>query len=999
MSLPAPKLDDRTWSSLVEESKLRIAAKCPDWTDFNASDPGMALVEVMAWMTETALYRLNRVPDLNYIKYLELIGVRLQPARPASTWVFFDVQPSAGETAVPAGTRISTRAQSGREPVAFVTRQDLHLTSSQIKKTASRYGSPEQDVILNLHGETPWESDLFSLSEADRARAVVVAHNFYLGDPTLARFGSQTLLEVHVQLEGSTANYPLMLEWQAWTGESWNPIPLESERDETQGFMKSGTIVFEKLPLMKKCSFEKLQLQQIGNAPRKNDDKTEVFWLRAHLGGSTAQVQPLLLKLQRRIKSNGCVTMPHLALAKTPPQKLPEKTAEKIPFRLVDLPAHPLDLNADASLFGAEVIKDSLFFLSSELFQHGGAEIDIEFKLRTPLNIELCEAFEIDWEYQSSGKGWKTFGKNGLGERIETMSGFHDGTKAFTQSGKVTFTCPEDLVQTDIGGQPGWFIRARVDQAAFKHGAKVEIRASSVLLGYKGKFQPWGHCISENYSEITNHSPVDPFEPFFISRPQSPAFYICLDRRPTPEGGPYQLFLEVIPQEGGIQGSNVLWEYSTTERHWAALDVRHDSTGGIANSGMVQFVANRGWSEATHFDQPGYWLRVRWELSQFLKSPRLKRVLLNGVEVEQTTTLEHILGSSDGSADQSFSLNSSVLDNPELWVRETDESPENIREVLKLGKYAVEDKDFRKDKDKGWWVKWTEVETFHTSMVRDFHHPVRHFTANLETGTFTFGDAEYGSIPPPLSNNIKVVYRVTQGARGNVGSEVITVIDTSLKNITGVRNYHPAQDGSDPESIEKAKMRGPWQLRHQGRAVTEEDFVRLAERASQQVGKAYCYERDNLICVVVVPKDEGLAPCPSRPLIDHVTAYLNARKLINTRLRVEPPKYKKISVQIDVALKPSFGGLFSDVADKIKAALNDFVHPLIGLEDNTGWERGRALHDSELYYLIESLPEVDWVDRLELRSSDTQSPERRIELDPDFSFPTFDEIKVNRIFG
>src|SRR6266581_5466929 len=92
MILRAPNLDDRTWDHLVEEAKRRIAAKCPAWTDFNPSDPGMTLVELMAWMTETVLYSLNRVPDLNYVKYLELIGVRLQPARPARTWVFFKVQ-------------------------------------------------------------------------------------------------------------------------------------------------------------------------------------------------------------------------------------------------------------------------------------------------------------------------------------------------------------------------------------------------------------------------------------------------------------------------------------------------------------------------------------------------------------------------------------------------------------------------------------------------------------------------------------------------------------------------------------------------------------------------------------------------------------------------------------------------------------------------------------------------------------------------------------------
>ena len=36
-------------------------------------------------MTDQLLYRLNRVPDRNYIKFLDLIGVRLFPPTAATT--------------------------------------------------------------------------------------------------------------------------------------------------------------------------------------------------------------------------------------------------------------------------------------------------------------------------------------------------------------------------------------------------------------------------------------------------------------------------------------------------------------------------------------------------------------------------------------------------------------------------------------------------------------------------------------------------------------------------------------------------------------------------------------------------------------------------------------------------------------------------------------------------------------------------------------------------
>ena len=45
MSLPAPDLDDRRFQDIVDEAKRRIHRHCPDWTDHNVSDPGIALVD------------------------------------------------------------------------------------------------------------------------------------------------------------------------------------------------------------------------------------------------------------------------------------------------------------------------------------------------------------------------------------------------------------------------------------------------------------------------------------------------------------------------------------------------------------------------------------------------------------------------------------------------------------------------------------------------------------------------------------------------------------------------------------------------------------------------------------------------------------------------------------------------------------------------------------------------------------------------------------------
>ncbi len=105
MALPAPHLDDRTFQNLVDEAKRMVQQRCPEWTDHNVSDPGVTLIETFAYMVDQLIWRLNRVPEKTYIKFLELIGVSLQAPTAARTDVtFWLTAPSEDTITVPAGT-------------------------------------------------------------------------------------------------------------------------------------------------------------------------------------------------------------------------------------------------------------------------------------------------------------------------------------------------------------------------------------------------------------------------------------------------------------------------------------------------------------------------------------------------------------------------------------------------------------------------------------------------------------------------------------------------------------------------------------------------------------------------------------------------------------------------------------------------------------------------------------------------------------------------------
>lgn len=121
MPIELPQLDDITFDRTVAELERRIAVYAPEWTDRNASDPGIALIHLFAHLAEQVGWRLNRVPESAHVELLKILGVRLQPAQAAQAMVALlltDPTTLAGYT-LAAGARV--RAKTGSPPPAFET--------------------------------------------------------------------------------------------------------------------------------------------------------------------------------------------------------------------------------------------------------------------------------------------------------------------------------------------------------------------------------------------------------------------------------------------------------------------------------------------------------------------------------------------------------------------------------------------------------------------------------------------------------------------------------------------------------------------------------------------------------------------------------------------------------------------------------------------------------------------------------------------------------------
>lgn len=148
MTFPVPDLDDRSFADLVLQAREVAARACPEWTDMSVHDPGMALLEVFAHLTEVMLYRLNRLPEKAYLSFLNLIGLTRHP--PAAAWVdleFRRERPGGGALLVPAGTAVST-ARSAALQATFSTGEPVVLAEGQDTVTVRAHHRVAVDAEL-----------------------------------------------------------------------------------------------------------------------------------------------------------------------------------------------------------------------------------------------------------------------------------------------------------------------------------------------------------------------------------------------------------------------------------------------------------------------------------------------------------------------------------------------------------------------------------------------------------------------------------------------------------------------------------------------------------------------------------------------------------------------------------------------------------------------------------------------------------------------------------
>jgi predicted phage baseplate assembly protein len=216
-------------------------------------------------------------------------------------------------------------------------------------------------------------------------------------------------------------------------------------------------------------------------------------------------------------------------------------------------------------------------------------------------------------------------------------------------------------------------------------------------------------------------------------------------------------------------------------------------------------------------------------------------------------------------------------------------------------------------------------------------------------------------VPPIGVNNIKASYRKGDGVAGNLEAFSITKLYSDLKYIDAVYNPIASEGGSEAESPEEMLEWAPAKFKNRGRAVTEEDIVYLAREASEKVAKVKVLsgldEEGNsdpgLITIIIVPDFPEPRPTHTDEIKQIVQAYLKERAPNTATLKIVDPVYREVNVTVSL-VSTNFETV-SEIENRVKTKIEEFLHPLKGGKKGKGWDFGQFPSKLDFYFLFSHL--------------------------------------------
>jgi hypothetical protein len=298
-------------------------------------------------------------------------------------------------------------------------------------------------------------------------------------------------------------------------------------------------------------------------------------------------------------------------------------------------------------------------------------------------------------------------------------------------------------------------------------------------------------------------------------------------------------------------------------------------------------------------------------------------------------------------------------------------------------------------------VQWTQVDNFSLSGPTDTV-----FVVDRMKSEILFGDGLTGRLPYAASDtrpSIQVSYQAGGGTSGEIGDglswEAVSPVSPAAGGIAPpfiAVNLSAGDGGTESETLAEAQERTAAMLNERNRAVTKADYENLVittpgvafRRAFAAVGQHPnfpCTTVPGAVTVFVVPYSPRVqidgpwaknfyiaAPQPDPGAMQVALARLTAGKLIATDVFLCPPVYRPVWLGLTVAADAP---LSVAVRQNVITALQKFLDPLVGGDDQEGWLFGDPLRPSALMKVAQNaLGEAGDVQSISVRIDGMTTP-------------------------
>lgn len=252
-------LDSTDFKTLIQIGRSMIPTIAPGWTDHNIHDPGIMLMELIAWIADAQVYALAHTSKGERAAYGRLLGLELTGPQPASGLIWPLGSGTSSVTPIPwaVGAVIdvltSVTGDRPKAPVFYTTRR-IELTTAVLTALVTRFADGTMRDWTRANTQQGATFQPFGASPQKGDRLTLTLDGTLIGKPSTGApisIGVEIISDAPSSVPGASdpcACSPVRL--RVSLEDKTGPWPISVTEDTTAGFSHSGVLLLTPDPAL-----------------------------------------------------------------------------------------------------------------------------------------------------------------------------------------------------------------------------------------------------------------------------------------------------------------------------------------------------------------------------------------------------------------------------------------------------------------------------------------------------------------------------------------------------------------------------------------------------------------------------------------------------------------------------------------------------------------------------------------------------------------------------